>query len=153
MATNKANFGIGDAAGYFGYGVAGTAATVDDAILISADGITATFPEHEVLKDWSNTVIRSMPGEDLPTVQANFITTSADLFTILFEGTTIDPNKTPTVRSFIFQMVDGDDTITYSTLNGVVTAVDDVTFAPNEIITWNATITADSWTISKTSES
>jgi hypothetical protein len=50
-------------------------------------------------------------------------------------------------------MVDGDDTITYSTLNGVVTAVDDVTFAPNEIITWNATITADSWTISKTSES
>ena len=153
MATNKANFGIGDASGYFGYGTAGSAATVDDDILISADGITATVPTHEVLKDWSNTVIRSMPGEDLPTVQANFITTSSDLFNLLFEGTKIDPNTTPTPRSFIFQMVDGDDVITYSTLNGVITEVSDVTFAPNEIITWTATITADSWTISKTTES
>jgi len=153
MATNMANFGIGDASGYFGYGTAGSAATVDDDILISADGITATFPTHEVLKDWSNTVIRSMPGEDLPTVQANFITTSSDVFGILFEGTTISPNTTPTPRSFIFQMVDGDDVITYSTLNGVVTEVSDVTFAPNEVITWTATITADSWTISKTTES
>lgn len=153
MATNKANFGIGDASGYFGYGTAGSAATVDDDILISADGIVATFPSHDVLKDWSSTVIRSMPGEDLPTVQANFITTSSDLFTLLFEGTTISPNTTPTPRSFIFQMVDGDDVITYSTLNGVITEVSDVTFAPGEVITWTATITADSWTISKTTES
>lgn len=155
MATNKANFGIGDASGsgYFGYGTAGSAATVDDKILISADGIVATFPAHDVLKDWSSTVIRSMPGEDLPTVQANFITTSSDLFTLLFEGTTISPNTTPTPRSFIFQMVDGDDVITYSTLNGVITEVSDVTFAPGEVITWTATITADSWTISKTTES
>lgn len=153
MATNKANFGIGDASGYFGYGTAGSAATVDDGILISADGIVATFPSHDVLKDWSSTVIRSMPGEDLPTVQANFITTSSDLFTLLFEGTTISPNTTPTPRSFIFQMVDGDDVITYSTLNGVITEVSDVTFAPGEVITWTATITADSWTISKTTES
>ena len=153
MATNKANFGIGDASGYFGYGTAGSAATVDDDILISADGIVATFPSHDVLKDWSSTVIRSMPGEDLPTVQANFITTSSDLFTLLFEGTTISPNTTPTPRSFIFQMVDGDDVITYSTLNGVIKEVSDVTFAPGEVITWTATITADSWTISKTTES
>lgn len=153
MATNKANFGIGDASGYFGYGAAGSAASVDDDILISADGIVATFPSHDVLKDWSSTVIRSMPGEDLPTVQANFITTSSDLFTLLFEGTTISPNTTPTPRSFIFQMVDGDDVITYSTLNGVITEVSDVTFAPGEVITWTATITADSWTISKTTES
>jgi len=153
MPTNKANFGIGDATGYFGYGVAGTAATVSTAILISQDGITATFPTHESLKDWSNEVIRSMPGEDLPTVQANFITTSSDIFTLLFEGTTIDANTTPTPRSFIFQMVDGDDVITYSTLNGVITEVADVTFAPNEVITWTATIEAGSWTISKTTES
>lgn len=155
MATNKANFGIGDASGsgYFGYGTAGSAATVDDSILISADGIVATFPSHDVLKDWSSTVIRSMPGEDLPTVQANFISTNSDLFTLLFEGTTISPNTTPTTRSFIFQMVDGDDVITYSTLNGVITEVSDVTFAPGEVITWTATITADSWTISKTTES
>jgi hypothetical protein len=155
MPTNKANFGIGDGSGsgYFGYGTAGSAASVSANILISQDGITATFPTHDVLKDWASKVIRSMPGEDLPTVQANFITTSSDVFTLLFEGTTIDPNTTPTPRSFIFQMVDGDDVITYSTLNGVVTEVSDVTFAPNEVITWTATITAESWTISKTTES
>ena len=153
MAANKANFGIGDASGYFGYGTAGSAATVTTDILISADGITATFPAHEVLKDWASKVIRSMPGEDLPTVQARFITTNSDLFTLLFEGTTISPNTTPTPRSFKFVMADGDDTITYSTLNGVITEVGDVTFAPNEVITWEATISAESWTISKTTES
>ena len=94
-----------------------------------------------------------MPGEDLPTIQANFITTDSALFTLLFEGTTISPNITPTPRSFVFVMVDGDDTIEYSTLNGVITEVSDVTFAPNEVITWTATISADSWTISKTTES
>lgn len=155
MPANKANFGIGDgsASGYFGYGTAGQAANVDDEILISQDGITATFPTHEVLKDWANKVIRSMPGEDLPTVKANFITTSSDIFNLLFEGSTVNPNTTPTPRSFIFQMVDGDDTITYSTTNGVITEVDDVNFAPNEVITWSATIAADSWTISKTTAS
>ena len=53
MATNKANFGIGDGSGsgYFGYGTAGSAATVTTDILISSDGITATFPTHDVLKE------------------------------------------------------------------------------------------------------
>ena len=152
MPENIVNFGIGDssASGYFGHGTAGTAATVGTDILISEDGIVASFPTHEVLKDWANKVIRAKPGEDLPTVQANFISTNSALFSLLFEGTTIDPNITPTPRSFIFKMVDGDDTLTYSTLNGVVTEVSDVTFAPNDVITWTATITAESWTISKT---
>lgn len=153
MATNKTNFGIGDASGYFGYGTAGTAATLGDEILISQDGITLTIPSHEVLKDWANQVIRSMPGEDLPTITANFITTSSDIFTLLFEGTDVDPSATPTVRSFIFQMVDGDDTITISCLNGVVTEVADVNFATNEPITWSATIAADKWAITKTTSS
>ena len=147
------NFGIGDGSGYFGYGTAGSAATLDDAIVISQDGITLSVPSHEVLKDWANKVIRSMPGEDLPTIQANFITTDSDIFTLLFEGADVDPNATPTVRSFIFQMVDGNDTITISTLNGVVTEVDDVNFTPGEPITWTATISADKWTITKTSSS
>ena len=50
-------------------------------------------------------------------------------------------------------MADGDDVIEYSTLNGVITEVSDVTFATNEVITWTATITAESWTITKTTES
>lgn len=143
------NIGIGDATGYFGYGTAGSAATVGTDILISQDGITLSTPSHEVLKDWANTVVRAMPGEDLPTIQANFITTSNDVFDLLFGGSTIDASTVPETHSFIFKMVDGNDTITISCTNGVVTEVDDITFATTEVITWTATITADSWTIVK----
>ena len=143
------NIGIGDATGYFGYGTAGSAATVGTDILISQDGITLSTPSHEVLKDWANTVVRAMPGEDLPTIQANFITTSSDVFDLLFGGNTIDASTVPATHSFIFKMVDGNDTITISCTNGVVTEVDDITFATTEVITWTATITADSWTIVK----
>ena len=147
-----ANIGIGDASGYFGYGTSGAAATLSDDILISQDGITLTTPSREVLKDWANQVIRSMPGEDLPTIQANFITTSSDLFELIFggDGTTISPSIVPDNHSFIFQIADGDDIITISTTNGVVTEVADVNFTTTEVITWTATITADSWTIEKT---
>lgn len=148
-----ANIGIGDASGYFGYGVSGSAATLADDILISQDGITLTTPSHEVLKDWANAVIRAMPGEDSPTVQANFITTSDEVFTLIFGGTKIDPSVVPENHSFIFQVADGDDIITISTLNGVVSEVADVTFATGEVITWTATITADSWDIEKSTAS
>ena len=147
--ANKANFGIGDATGYFGYGTSGTAATLGDDILISQDGITLSVSSHEVLKDWANQVIRSMPGEDLPTIQATFITTSSEVFNLIFGGADVDPNVTPAPHSFIFQMVDGADTITIEALNGVVTEVADVTFAPNDTITWTATIAADKWSITK----
>lgn len=149
MATNPANIGIGDATGYFGYGTAGTAATLSDAILISDEGITITTPSHEVLKDWANKVIRAMPGEDLPTIQANFITTNADVFNLIFGGNAIDASVVPEPHSFIFQVVDGDDTITISCLNGVVTEVADTNFAPGSVITWAATISADSIAITK----
>lgn len=146
----KANIGIGDATGYFGYGTAGTAATLSDAILISDEGITITTPSHEVLKDWANKVIRAMPGEDLPTIQANFITTDTDVFTLIFGGNAIDAAVVPEPHSFIFQVVDGNDTITVSCLNGVVTEVGDAVFAPGSVIQWPATISADSITITKT---
>lgn len=144
-----ANIGIGDATGYFGYGTAGTAATLGDDILISSDGITITPPSHEVLKDWANKVIRAMPGEDLPTVQANFISTNADVFSLIFGGSSIDASTVPEPHSFIFQVVDGDDTITIEILNGVVTEVGDVVFGTNEVIQWPATISADAITITK----
>ena len=149
MASYNANIGIGDASGYFGYGTAGSAATLGDDVLISQDGITLTTPSREVLKDWANTVVRAMPGEDLPTVQANFITTDNDVLELIFGGNTIDPSVVPENHSFIFQIADGDDILTISTLNGVVTEVADVTLSSTEVITWTATITADSWTITK----
>lgn len=145
-----ANVGIGDATGYFGYGEAGTAATLSDDILISDEGITITTPSHEVLKDWANKVIRSMPGEDLPTIQANFITNSTEVFELIFGGNSIDASVVPGTHSFIFQVVDGKDTITISCLNGVVTEVGDAVFAPGEVIKWPATISADAITITKT---
>src|SRR5574344_450244 len=104
--NNLANIGIGDAAGYFGFGVSGTAATVDDTILISQDGITLTSPSREVLKDWANKVIRAMPGEDLPTITANFITTSDNVFNLIFGGTTINASTAPDNHSFIFKIAD-----------------------------------------------
>lgn len=150
-----ANIGIGDATGYFGYGTAGSAATLSDDILISQDGITLTPPSHEVLKDWANKVIRSMPGEDLPTVQANFITNSTEVFKLLFggDGDKISASIVPENHSFIFQIADGDDIITISTTNGVVREVADTSFVSNEVITWNATIEADTWTIEKSTAS
>ena len=145
-----ANIGIGDATGYFGYGTAGQAATLSDDILISDEGITITTPSHEVLKDWAKKIIRAMPGEDLPTIQANFISTNADVFSLIFGGNDIDSAVVPEPHSFIFQVVDGDDTITISCLNGVVTDVGEAVFAPGSVITWPATISADKISIAKT---
>jgi hypothetical protein len=46
-------------------------------------------------------------------------------------------------------MKDGEDMLLLGTSKGIVRDVDDVSFSPTEAITWNATIEAASWTLTK----
>jgi hypothetical protein len=52
-------------------------------------------------------------------------------------------------EAFLFLMKDGDDTFRAGTTEGMITALDDVSFAPGSAITWNATVSADAWTFMK----
>ena len=61
----------------------------------------------------------------------------------------IGPDTMPDAEAFLFLMKDGDDMIMVGTTRAHVTAVDDISFAPNSAITWNATISAKSWTVVK----
>lgn len=175
MATNDVNFGIGKATGMFYHAPAGTALpeyptatlgnTWKEAGYIGADGIVfSPSISSEQLKDWSKTIRRMTPSEDSPSVQAPIISTTAEsLKTVFGDATTgaatsahgatvavtITANTMSEAEAFLFIGKDGDDTFMLGTTRGYISTVDDISFAPGEAITWNATITADEWTFMK----
>jgi len=175
--TNDVNLGIGRASGMFYTAPAGTAlpeyptATLGqdwvEAGAISQDGITfATNQEFEPLKNWAQEIERLLPSENPGTVQAPIIDTTAASLAVLFEAenivstaattehgaltkVTIRPTNVNNARAFLFIGKDGDDTFMLGTTNGFISNKDDITFAPTEAITWNATISATEWTFVK----
>jgi hypothetical protein len=46
-------------------------------------------------------------------------------------------------------MKDGDDMIMIGTTRGYISELGEVAFQPNAAITWDATISADKWTVMK----
>ena len=52
-------------------------------------------------------------------------------------------------EAFLFIMKDGEDAMMLGTTNGYITALDDISFQPGNAITWNATVSADTWTFMK----
>lgn len=175
MSTNDVNFGIGYATGMFYHAPADTAlptyptetlgAGWVEAGYIGADGIVfSPAVANEQLKDWSRTIRRMLPSEDSPTVQAPIISTTGESLKTLFgpvassaassahgatTAVTITANTMTDPEAFLFIGKDGDDTFMLGTTKGYVSTVDDITFAPGEAVTWNATITADAWTFMK----
>ena len=52
-------------------------------------------------------------------------------------------------EAFLFIMKDGDDAMMLGTTSGYITALEDISFQPGSAITWNATVSADTWTFMK----
>lgn len=134
---------------------------------VSEDGISYGM-NHSLtpLRNWAKQIERLMAADGDATVKAPFMDTSEETLKTLFgaenviitDATSthgklisinIGPDTNPDAEAFLFLMKDGDDMIMIGTDRGHVTAVDDISFAPNNAIIWNATISSKSWTIVK----
>ena len=171
------NLGSGRASGYFYHAPKGTAlpasplAELDEdwksVGYVSEEGITwATGRSSEPLKDWANKIRRQMQNEPTGTVAVPIISTTAEVLKTIFGASnvveavaTADHGKLVSVEvaegvvseeeAFLFIMKDGDDAMMLGTTAGFITALDDISFAPGNPITWNATVSADTWKFMK----
>lgn len=177
MASNNVNLGIGLATGMFFTAPAGTALPATpsatpgsawtNAGAITADGITwSTGKDSEPLRNWAKETERLVGSEEGGTVTAPMMYTTETTLKTLFgednvtvtEATqstgnvvsvTVAPGVSASPMAFLFIMRDGDDMIMLGTEKGIVREVGDITFAPTEGITWEATIEAAAWTFAK----
>ena len=127
---------------------------------VSHDGITLTTDKSVTnLYNWANVNKRSILTEHTETIQAPIMDTTEDsLKTVLGSsnvtvtpasgghGKTIACNLSagtlPAPEAFLFVMKDGDDTMAIGMEEGQITALDSVSFAPENSINWTPTITA-----------
>lgn len=178
MATNKVNLGIGNASGMAFHAPANTAAPAypgaslagtdwEEIGAISEDGISYGLNySKDAIRNWALEIERLKNSDGDATIQAPFIDTTEEVFNTLFgednvtvtAATTshgklisveIGPDTQTEGEAFLFLMKDGDDMISVYTPKGFITSVDDIDFAPDDAITWNATISSKSWTVTK----
>jgi hypothetical protein len=127
---------------------------------VTHDGITvATDKSVNNIRNWANVIKRSTLSEHTETVQVPLMDTTEDALKVvvgssnvtvtaatLTHGKTIDVDLSagslPSPEAFIFIMKDGDDVMAVGMSNGQITAVDNITFAPESTINWTPTITA-----------
>jgi hypothetical protein len=176
MSSNDVKLGAGLATGMFYHAPKGTALPTyptetlaedwKEVGYVAEDGITWHHGRSgEPLKDWSNTIRRILDSSDDKTIAVPIISTTKEALKTIFgadnvteAAATTGHGKLLTITSddmmsgeeaFLFLMKDGDDTFMLGTTKGMITALDDVSFAPGAAITWNATVSADSWTFMK----
>ena len=177
MSSNNVNLGIGNATGYFYHAAKGTAlpasplATLAEAWTevgyIAEDGITwSTGRSSEPLKDWAKKIRRQLQSESTGTVSAPIISTTAEVLKTIFGSSNVTEAVATQAHgalvsvavgegvvsgeeAFLFIMKDGDDAMMLGTTSGYITALDDINFQPGSAITWNATVSADTWTFMK----
>lgn len=171
--SNAVNLGIGAATGMFYHAPKGTAlpdfpttpastAWVEVGY-ISEDGITWHHGRSaEPLKDWSNSIRRQIQSDATGTVAAPIISTTEEALNTIFGKDNVTATTATTAHgasagvevkegvmsgeeAFLFLMKDGDDAFMLGTTSGFITNLDDISFAPGSVITWNATISADAW--------
>lgn len=175
--THDVNMGVGLATGMAFHAPAGTALPaypgeqLDEAWkeigAVSEDGISYGM-NHSMtpLRNWAKEIERLMAADGDATIKAPFMDTTKETLETLFGAEnvitsaannehgdlisiTIGPDTMPDAEAFLFLMKDGDDMIMIGSSRATVTAVDDIAFAPNSAIIWNATISAKDWTIVK----
>jgi len=156
--------GLGRATGMFYHAPAGTAlptslsetlpATWEDAGNVTDAGITLALNKSVTnLRNWANVVKRVLLTEHSETIQSPLMDTTEDsLKVVVGEDNVTTANNVITVNlsdgelpppeAFLWIMKDGEDLIGIGCSNGQVTAVDNVSFAPNNAINWIPTITA-----------
>ena len=171
------NYSESGTTGMFYHAAADTAlptypsATLDpawsEAGAISVDGITFnTNHTFNQLKNWANKIARLLPAEESGTVGAPIIDTTEESFKTIFGASNVEvsaatsshgklisvdvtPDAMPDAEAYLFLMKDGDDMIMIGTTRGYISELGEVAFQPNAAITWDATISADKWTIMK----
>ena len=177
MASNKVNLGIGLATGMFYTAPAGTAlpaspldtlsADWTEVGAVTADGITWSIgKDSEPLRNWAKEIERLVGSDEGGTVQAPLMYTDESTLELIFgsgnvtttaatatngniTSVTVAPGVSSAPAAFLFLMKDGEDMFLLGTSKGIVRDIDDVSFSPTEAITWNATIEAASWTLTK----
>ena len=177
MASNNVNLGIGLATGMFYTAPAGTAlpasplgtlpADWTQAGAITADGITwSTGKDSEPLRNWAKETERLVGSDEGGSVTAPMMYTTEETLKTIFGAdnvtvtpatatngkivsVTVAPGVSASPMAFLFIMKDGDDMLMLGTEKGIVREVGDITFAPTEGITWEATIEAAAWTFAK----
>lgn len=134
---------------------------------ISEDGITLnTNHSFDSLKNWAKKIARLLPAEESGTVGAPVIDTTEESLTTMFgsENVTvtaatadhgklisvnISPENPPEAEAYLFLMKDDDDMLMVGTTKGYITELGEISFVANDAITWDATITADTWVFMK----
>lgn len=133
---------------------------------ISIDGITfSPNRSFDDLKNWANKIERQLPSDEPATVVAPIIYTTEEVMKVLFGASNVtveaattahgkqisvnmDNTLLPDPHAFLFIMKDGDDMMMIGTKKGFISELGDVSFAPDDAITWEATIKGD-WTFMK----
>ena len=156
--------GLGRATGMFYHAPAGTAlptslaTTLPEAWVHVGDvtdaGITLALNKTSTnLRNWANVIKRVIVTEHSETVQSPIMDTTAESLKAVFgeDNVTVANDKVnvnlsssalPEEEAFLWIMKDGDDLLAIGCTHGQVTAVDNVSFAPNNAINWVPTITA-----------
>ena len=121
---------------------------------VTSDGITLALEKSvENLRNWANVIKRAIVTDHTENVQSPIMDTTAESLKAVFgdENVTAANDKVtvnlsaadlPEQEAFLWIMKDGEDLIGIGCSNGQVTAVDNVSFAPNNAINWIPTITA-----------
>lgn len=155
--------GLGDATGMFYHAPAGTAlpslgtapgSTWKKVGDVTDAGITLAFNKSVTnLKNWANQIKRAILTDHSETIQSPIMdTTEESLKTTVGSKNVTKANGVITVNlsdtdlpaeeAFLWLMKDGNDLMGIGCSYGQVTAVDNVSFAPNNAVNWTPTITA-----------
>ena len=162
--------GTGLATGMFYHAPAGTALPSYPAETLAAAwkevgdvsdaGITlATNKSTTNLRNWANVIKRVIMTDHSETIQAPIMDTVQEAFKAVFgeknvtavaaaashgalSKVNLSADDLPEPEAFLWLMKDGDAMIAIGCTKGQVTAVDNVSFAPNNAINWTPTITA-----------
>ncbi len=126
---------------------------------VAKEGVVVNMDKTvENIYTWANAIKRTIMSEHVETVKPPIIDTTEDTLKVVLgeENVTVIPatgshgkviksnlsaDSLPNPEAFIFLMKDGDDVMAIGIESGQITAVDSITFAPENAIIWNPTIT------------
>lgn len=126
---------------------------------VAKDGVTINMDKTvENIYTWANAIKRTLMSEHVETVQPPIIDTTEDTLKVVLgaDNVTVTPaagshgklitcnlsaDSLPSEEAFLFVMKDGDDVMAIGIESGQITAVESITFAPENAIIWTPTIT------------
>lgn len=161
---SEVKLGLGLATGMFYHAPKGTALPTDPTSTlpgtwvhigdVSDAGITLAFDKSTTnLRNWANAIKRVIMTEHSETIQSPIMDTTEEALKAVVGASNVNSSggivtvslsdgELPPEEAFLWVMKDGEDMIMIGCTQGQVSAVDNVTFAPESAINWVPTITA-----------